>query len=483
MATWLRVFAAPGSDASVLCIDNGTNFKRLEIQSGTTRLVYFSGGNNTQAITLVLNQWYYVACADDATRGYMFIIDPSILGVGLFQCASTGPDVPTAVNIGGDQEGETASFDMYKPRIWDGVLLTPDQIFGESNSLSPVHTANLNSSFDFEVNTDILVDTSGNGRNMTNPGGAGVWQTQTSPTLGQRITAINTGLPIRAGIPTMSGGTNTDAGVAVGAFDFQMRGGNSWFDDVALDPAQFDHDVVLFGASFTGTGAATFGAMTGSAAGSSTTGTGAPNFAAMTGSASGALGVAGTAAATFAAMLGAASGALGVAGTGAISFLPMTGSGAGAQGPVGLGAATFAPMAGLGAGSSTVGSGAALFGVMTGSAAGGLGASGVGASTFAAMLAAGAGAVGAAGDASSTFAPMTGDATAAVAILGVGDATWGAMLGSGFGNVLPRPAFNTFDGLVVKVLSERVVRFVEPELEVEPAKGAQASVVVLHQRR
>lgn len=392
MACWLRVFSAPGSDAAVLCIDNGTNFKRLEIQSGTANIVYFSGGNNTQAVALKLNQWYYVACADDATRGYMYIVDPSTPGVGMFQCASTGPDVPTAISIGGDQEGETANFDIYKPRIWDGVVLTADQVFAESISPSPAHTGNLNSSFDFEVNSDILTDTSGNGRNMTNPGSAGVWQTQTSPTLGLVLQAKNPGLPIRFGLPSMSGGSNTDAANSLGAFDYQLRGGASWFDDVALDPAQFDHDVVPFGAAgVTGTGAATLGNDTGAA--------------------TGAHGVAGTAAATLRNDTVSASGAHGVAGTAASTLRNDTLSSSGAHGVAGTASSTLRNDTGAATGSEVAGTGAATLRNDTGAATGAHGVAGAAAATLRSDTISSTGAHGVAGAASSTLRNDTGAAT------------------------------------------------------------------------
>lgn len=184
---------------------------------------------------------------------------------------------------------------------------------------------------------------------------------------------------------------------------------------------------------FTGTGAGTFPAMTGTGTGALVfDGPGAGDFPAMTGTGMGALIFAGVGAGTFAAMTGTGTGAAVFQGTGAGVFPATTGTGTGELQFVAQGTAVLPHMTGTGAGEMVMsGTGAGSFPPMAAAGVAALIFAGTGVGTFAALAGAGTGAQVFAATGAGSFPPMQAASVGRIVFAGTGAGVFPPMAAAG----------------------------------------------------
>ncbi len=97
-------------------------------------------------------------------------ITPGYLHVGGLYWPASG-DTPTR-RLNGRMRGL---------KIWDAVALTDAEMFEETKQFAPVRKDDLHAYYKLEDDSTKLTDSSGNGRTLTNPSGAGAWATEAGP--------------------------------------------------------------------------------------------------------------------------------------------------------------------------------------------------------------------------------------------------------------------------------------------------------------
>lgn len=143
------------------------------------------GGGYVGAGALTVGTWYCAAATVDVaattTTVYLGAVGatPTKTTDGSHAYAVSSP---TTFSLAANRAyGEFLNGDLAGVKVWSGVALTQTEVNTECTQLQPVKTANLWAFYALDDTSTMLDDSSGNGRNMTNPSGSGSWTVVAGP--------------------------------------------------------------------------------------------------------------------------------------------------------------------------------------------------------------------------------------------------------------------------------------------------------------
>lgn len=228
---FIQLVSDTGGQQSIFAlVENGSSYHVLEtVGAGNTQLHLYSGFGidlNT-GVTLSIGTWYFVVVVHSGTT-----VKTRVMPVGgSFTDASTADAIArtfASMELMGNQFSEFPDARGMGFRWW-AAELDDTETLAESASLLPVRTANLAGHYLFGAD-EVLQDFSGLGRTLTNPGGAGEWETEENP---PGITAFTADLA-----STISGPTSSmEVSVAVSAMLDSTISGPTSSMDAATGPA------------------------------------------------------------------------------------------------------------------------------------------------------------------------------------------------------------------------------------------------------
>lgn len=180
---FIQLVSDTGGQQSIFAlVENGGSYHVLEtVGGGNTQLHLYSGFGidlNT-GVTLSIGTWYFIVVIHSPTT-----VKTRVMPVGgSFTDASTADAIArtfASMEFMGNQFVEFPDARAMGFRWWAGAELSDAETLAESASLLPVRTANLAGHYLFGAD-EVLQDFSGLGRTLTNPGGAGEWETEENP--------------------------------------------------------------------------------------------------------------------------------------------------------------------------------------------------------------------------------------------------------------------------------------------------------------
>lgn len=180
------------STFSAIHDSGGANYQVHETDGdGVTQTLFDNPGSGFANGALTVGTWYFVAYTAGPTEQWMYRMP--VGGSSFTKASSPESNGATVLDhlffAGHDLASEPLNGRLRSWRVYDAVL-SEAELLAEAASLTPVRTSNLNSFFAFDTAANKLVDSSGNGRNLTAPG-AGAWETEEDPPIGGEVTGTS----------------------------------------------------------------------------------------------------------------------------------------------------------------------------------------------------------------------------------------------------------------------------------------------------
>lgn len=180
--------------------------------SGTSLRVYETGTTVTTIANLTVGQWYFVTVRKTAGGTIKTYIGDETFGA-LATTAGTVTNLTYAGDgyVGGSAYGtDELNGRLWGMRVWDAELSDAEVDAEFAAAVTAARTTNLRAQWLLDNATTPGTDSSGNGRNLTNLGGAGAWTLEAGPTFPasgpQSITAQGFLITMTEGLPVFTPG-------------------------------------------------------------------------------------------------------------------------------------------------------------------------------------------------------------------------------------------------------------------------------------
>lgn len=140
------------------------------------------GGAYVTAGTFTVGAWKCIGATIDVpnTDTKVYFGDPGGTPTQTTDAHAYGLTATTLSFAANRSAGELLNGRLAGMKVWS-VELTQAEVNAECLQLQPVKTADLHAFYAFDATDTMLNDTSGNGRNLTNPSGTGAWSQVAGP--------------------------------------------------------------------------------------------------------------------------------------------------------------------------------------------------------------------------------------------------------------------------------------------------------------
>ena len=178
-SAWVKPHSGGDAQSYITFVDQ-SSYWGMGLHDGVLGLVNIStlSWEVEHGAALTNDVWYFVACTVNGTTGNLYR-GTETGAVTNGSGTITAQDASPSSLILCRSQGGTVNFDLARVRLWDAVL-SAAEIEAERASVNPVRTSNLTASWKLDSTANKLLDSSGNGRDLSAPG-AGPWEAVAGP--------------------------------------------------------------------------------------------------------------------------------------------------------------------------------------------------------------------------------------------------------------------------------------------------------------